>query len=66
MLKRWFDTAEDPAAEMSSLLDRIPLRRPARPEEIADVALGLLSDATSYMTGSIVSVDGGVTAWYGI
>jgi NAD(P)-dependent dehydrogenase (short-subunit alcohol dehydrogenase family) len=36
-----------------------PLRRQGRPEEVADVALFLCSDAASFMTGSIVTVDGG-------
>ena len=38
---------------------RTPLRRPAEPEEIADVAAFLASDAARYMTGQVVYVDGG-------
>jgi NAD(P)-dependent dehydrogenase (short-subunit alcohol dehydrogenase family) len=41
------------------LSDRIPMRRPGRPEEIADAILWLLSDRASYMTGAIVDVGGG-------
>jgi NAD(P)-dependent dehydrogenase (short-subunit alcohol dehydrogenase family) len=66
MLEHWFDKSPDPAAEMSELRARIPLGRPAEPEEIAEIAVAILSDTSSYMTGSVVSVDGGVTAWYGI
>ena len=43
---------------------RIPLDRPAEPSEIANVATFLLSDASSYMTGSLVVADGGLTAGY--
>ena len=46
-------------------LDRIPLARPAQPEEMAGVITFLLSDDASYMTGSIVAADGGITAHTG-
>jgi 3-oxoacyl-[acyl-carrier protein] reductase len=38
---------------------RIPLRRVATPEEVAEAAVFLLSDRARYMTGSTVPVDGG-------
>jgi NAD(P)-dependent dehydrogenase (short-subunit alcohol dehydrogenase family) len=41
---------------------RIPLRRMAKPEEIAQVAVFLASDAASYVTGTIVGMDGGAGA----
>ena len=37
----------------------IPLGRFGEASEIADVVAFLLSDAASYMTGSVVAVDGG-------
>jgi glucose 1-dehydrogenase len=40
---------------------RIPMRRIGRPEEIAKVALFLASNDASYMTGTTVYVDGGLT-----
>jgi NAD(P)-dependent dehydrogenase (short-subunit alcohol dehydrogenase family) len=41
---------------------RIPLRRLATPEEIAEVALFLASERASYVTGAIVPMDGGASA----
>lgn len=39
-----------------------PIGRPGEPREIAHVALFLASDEASFMTGSVLSVDGGMTA----
>ena len=41
------------------VLGRTPMKRLGEPREIADVVAFLLSDAASYMTGEIVTVDGG-------
>jgi NAD(P)-dependent dehydrogenase (short-subunit alcohol dehydrogenase family) len=41
------------------ILMRTPMKRLGEPGEIADVAAFLLSDASSYVTGEIVVVDGG-------
>jgi NAD(P)-dependent dehydrogenase (short-subunit alcohol dehydrogenase family) len=40
----------------------IPLRRGGEPEEIVGAALYLASDASSYTTGSLITVDGGTTS----
>jgi len=40
---------------------KLPLRRPARPEEIAAHAAWLCSAENTYLTGQVVTVDGGVT-----
>ena len=39
-----------------------PVGRKARPEEIAEAAAWLCSDAASFVTGASISVDGGLTA----
>ncbi|AHH97663.1 glucose 1-dehydrogenase [Kutzneria viridogrisea] len=41
---------------------RTPLRRAAAPEEIAQAAAWLLSDRSSYVTGTVLRVDGGLQA----
>ena len=40
----------------------VPMRRSGRAEEVAYLALFLASDESSYITGSVVTIDGGVTA----
>lgn len=40
--------------------DKIPLHRGGTPEDIADVALFLASDLSSYVTGQVIQVDGGM------
>jgi len=52
---------DDPAA-WAKHRTRVPLDRPADPEEVAGVATFLLSDDATYMTGAVVPVDGGLTA----
>ncbi len=49
-------------AERERLAQRPPLKRNGRPEDIAQVALFLASDMSSYMTGASIVVDGGLSA----
>ena len=58
MLNRFTGTAERKAA----LASGVPLGRVGQPEEIARAILFVASDAASFLTGQIVTVDGGKTA----
>ena len=44
-------------------IEMTPMKRLAKPSEIASSVLFLASDSSSYCTGSILSVDGGYTSW---
>ncbi|CAN5421209.1 SDR family oxidoreductase [soil metagenome] len=52
---------EDPAVYSESI-KHIPMGRHAQPDEVAQGALYLASDASSYTTGSLLTIDGGVLA----
>lgn len=47
--------------QKKALADMIPLRRTARPDEIAGVVGFLASAAADYITGQVIAVDGGLT-----
>lgn len=49
-------------AAFQSFVDRIPLGRWGDPQELAGPILFLASDASSFMTGAVLTVDGGWTA----
>jgi NAD(P)-dependent dehydrogenase (short-subunit alcohol dehydrogenase family) len=64
LLQAEFDIADDPGAERVATEASIALGRIGRPEEIAAVVLFLLSDESSYVTGSHFVVDGGRTGCF--
>jgi NAD(P)-dependent dehydrogenase (short-subunit alcohol dehydrogenase family) len=49
---------QDPKA-LEGTLSRIPMHRMGKAEEVSNLILFLASDASSYMTGSVVVIDGG-------
>ncbi|WP_372624991.1 SDR family NAD(P)-dependent oxidoreductase [Falsiroseomonas sp.] len=61
MWRESWEAAPDPQAELAMILDRYVIKRVGQPEEIADAALFLTSDESSYVTGTALAVDGGRT-----
>lgn len=62
MAEAGFAVAADPERAKQDALARHPARRFGRPEDIAKVAVWLASDESDFMTGSMVTADGGLTA----
>jgi gluconate 5-dehydrogenase len=58
--RRWF--RERPALRQE-IEGVIPMGRLGEPEEIGPLAVYLASDASSYMTGAVLTIDGGYTLW---
>ena len=59
---RLLDGADDPAAMREALVARQPIGRLGTPQEIAQAAAYLASDAAAYVTGTILVIDGGLVA----
>jgi len=60
-IRRTVGTSDNPE-RITRLMSRVPLNRAGKPSDIAGAAVFLASDESSFMTGSIVFVDGGVTS----
>lgn len=59
MIQQWVSINPDIIEQISA---KTPLRRPAEPVEIANAAAWLLSDYSSFVTGVVLPVDGGLRA----
>jgi len=62
----WFKTAQNQALYedpewVEYLRDRIPLKRPGRPNDLDGAVVFLASDASEYITGQTLLVDGGIS-----
>ncbi len=49
-----------PEKELEAWLTNIPLKRPGKAEEVADLCVFLGSDMSTYITGQVLNVDGGM------
>ncbi|HWE22036.1 MAG TPA: SDR family oxidoreductase [Hyphomicrobiaceae bacterium] len=62
MVDAMVNTRPDPAKAMGKLQAQIPIGRLGRPHEVANAVVWLLSEASSFTTGSEVLADGGLIA----
>ena len=56
----------EPTERGRTILGQVPMRRYGLPEEMVGAALWLVSDASSFVTGITVPVDGGLAAFLGV
>ncbi len=58
--RRWF--RENPKLR-ETFEGQVPMGRLGEPDEIGPLAVYLASEASSYMTGAMLTIDGGYTVW---
>jgi NAD(P)-dependent dehydrogenase (short-subunit alcohol dehydrogenase family) len=62
MIEQYFDGTEDPAAARAEMEAAYPGKRIAHPREVAEAVVFLVSDDSSFVSGTPILVDGGLTA----
>jgi NAD(P)-dependent dehydrogenase (short-subunit alcohol dehydrogenase family) len=62
MLKKRAKTELGDEARYEELLERYPLKRPAHVQEVTDLFLFLASERAGYISGTIITVDGGISS----
>lgn len=62
MVDELASASKNPERALQKLAASIPMGRLGTPEEIANAALFLASDESSFMTGAVLTLDGGLTA----
>jgi dihydroanticapsin dehydrogenase len=63
LVRDLFARQPDPAAIRRERVEQIPLGRMGRPEDVAQLALFLASEESSWLTGAALPLDGGLTAY---
>ncbi|MBT4518737.1 MAG: glucose 1-dehydrogenase [Halieaceae bacterium] len=62
MVQNLLDHDPDPETALAAIVSQHPLGRLATPADVANAALYLASDESSYVTGTVIPVDGGAAA----
>ena len=62
MILEYFAASDDPAATRAEMEGAYPIKRIARPREVAQAVLFLASPESSFVSGAELLVDGALTA----